>query len=93
MPSIQSIDIGPDTITLVTEKGTKTLTRADIPANVLNKPIATVETFANTWLATNEPDLLMAIHIFALNPVLIWTSYGTSLGMSIPAQWFAGVRV
>lgn len=88
MPSLQSILLQPDSVTVVTKRGTRTLTRADIPANVINKPLATIEAFANTWLTNNLPDFQAVVHIAAVNPQLDWLVLTADPGMTIQPNWW-----
>jgi hypothetical protein len=56
-------------IRVVTNKGTFEVTEGTIPQNVFNKPIPTIEAWANQWLADNliAPPYVV-IHIFSLSP-------------------------
>ena len=73
MPLIRSIESIPNGFRIETTRGgTHTFTRADIPANVLSRPIADVEAFANDWLETRFTPLGMfaAIKIRSVTPTL-----------------------
>jgi hypothetical protein len=88
MPTgLKTVALTPDGsgVTITTAKGTFALTQSDIPANVLNKTPAVVETWVNTWLATNLPDFGCVVHVFSLVP-LSYTVYTGPL--PAPANWW-----
>lgn len=88
MPTIRLMDSPADSVTITTHKGTRTLTRADIPANVINKPIATIEGFVRQWLATNIPECQMDVHITSVTPTLLWTFVAADPNITIPPNWW-----
>ena len=82
MPPIRSVTCDPNVLTIITSLasvGTSTLTRTMIPANVINKSTTTIE----AWIKTNVFDVafiksgirqcFVDIHIFQVNPTLIFT--------------------
>lgn len=78
-------------IRLVTNRGTFEITESTIPPNVFNKPIATVEAWANDWLATNlPPPPYTALHIFSLSPFRV-TMYAGDDPPS--ATWWQGSEI
>ena len=85
MPPVRSVTITPDSVTLVTVKGTRTLLASDIPQN--QNTAAKAETWANTWLAANVLDCQVRVHVFSLSP-LSWTCGTWNLGLPIPDGWW-----
>lgn len=90
MPPLGSIEVLSDRIRLVTHtsKGTVEFLHSSIPANVLNKPIATVESWVNTWLASNVVDFQAKVHIVSLTPFVI-NIICVNAGLPIPANWWS----
>ena len=84
----QTFSPGNNGIRIVSAKGTFEFTEADIPANVRNKPIATIEAWANTFLAQTQPDYFAVVHIFSLSPLAITVYTGDT---APPANWWITV--
>lgn len=85
MPAIRQVSIQSDKISFDSVGVTKTLTYASMPAS--QNTIAKVESFINSWLASNVNSCQMVCHIFSINPVKA-TIYTANLGDSIPANWW-----
>ena len=77
MPPIQGILLESDRVTITTHRGTFVLSRADIPAPILNQPVATIEAHVNGLLATyGSPfGLKCLIHVYQVTPTLEWTAW------------------
>ena len=74
-------------IRIIMDRGTFEITESTIPPNVINKPIATVEDWCNTWLSTNVvPPPYLAVHIFSLSPFAITIYTGDA---PPPPNWWA----
>ena len=79
MPPVRSVVCSPDDVVIETAGlGTIHITRAMIPANVINKPVATIEAWFQTRLDTTLivsgiQQFFAAVHIFQVNPTLIFT--------------------
>ena len=91
MPPVRSISIGPDTVTITTQRGTRTFTRANISAAVLAQPIATIEATVNTALASfaELQGMQVRVHIVQVNPTLQWTFVCANADVTIPLTWWA----
>jgi len=66
----------------------KRLQKADIPQNVINKPIADVEAWANAWLAANLDGMDAYVHIDELTPELKIKVIVCNEGYVPPANWW-----
>ena len=91
MPPVRSVTIAPDSVTIVTNKGTRTFTRANIPAAVLLQPIATIEANVNAALAASPAlqGMQVVVHIFQVNPTLRWTFACADAGRAVRPNWWA----
>lgn len=90
MPLVRSISATADGFVIVTSnQGTKTFTRALIPANVLSQPVATVEAWVNTWLSQNTTGMVALVHITQLTPTLI--AQVICANSQPPSNWWQGV--
>lgn len=90
MLPLSSIEVLSDRIRLVTHtnKGTVELLYSSIPANVINQPVATVESWVNTWLASNVVNMQVRVHIFSLAPLSL-TTICVNMGEPIFASWWS----
>ena len=78
MPPIRSVTIEHNSLVIVSHFGTLTLTRQDIPNQVLqSRDIPTIEAWVNTWLSEPAQRELtgcyVAVHVYSFDPNLIWT--------------------
>lgn len=63
MPLIRSITKTADGFVVVRSNGqVLTVSSADVPANVKNKPVAQVEAWVNNWLDANNYNAVCRIH-------------------------------
>ena len=90
MPPIRSVICDADTFTVETSlsAGRLTVSRVHIPANIINKPIATIEGWVNTFLDANISDMIVRVHIESVNPQLIWTIGCFDAGTPVPTDWW-----
>ncbi len=76
MPLIRAIDVPPvipEGLRIVFSDGTsRTITSADIPANIRNQPVATVEANVNATLASflTPRGMFGAVHITSVVPLV-----------------------
>lgn len=59
---------GDNGVRIVSQKGTFEVFQSQIPSNVINKPIATIEAWINNFLAQTQPDFFAVVHIFTVSP-------------------------
>lgn len=78
MPPLKSVQIDLDSVTITSSHsvtgGDHVLTRAAIPSHILNRSIAEVEDWVNTWLSNHYSTLecYVQVHIFEISPKLKW---------------------
>lgn len=89
MPPVRSVSIAPDSLTIESIRGTRTFTRADIPANVLAQPVDQIEAFVNAWLASHIDEMQVFVHIFSVNPTLHWIFKFVAPGTPVLANWWS----
>ena len=94
MPPVRRVVCDPDSLTIETSLanvGTITLTRAMIPAAILNQPMQNIETWINTRLSTflsagGSQGMYAQIHIFTVVPQLLFTAITSDV--PIPPNWW-----
>lgn len=96
-PPIQSVSIGPDTFTVTLARlsgltQTFTFTRANLTSSQLTTCAANIpacEATVNTFLDSRTGgQIIVRVHIFQVNPVLLWTIGTFNTGLTIPPNWW-----
>jgi len=62
---------GRNGVRVVSTKGTFEVWEDQLPNNVANKDIATIEAWLNNFLTTTQPEFFAAVHVFSKSPLVI----------------------
>ena len=80
---------GRNGIRVVSTKGTFEVWEDQLPNNVANKDVATIEAWINDWLAARtQPEFFAAVHIFSKDPLVLQLYTGAE---PPPPNWWVEV--